>query len=70
MSSRHLLVIGLVFAIIFGSGLATYAVWSLLPWAGTLDRGVISLLTWVGVYYLGAVLFWRAVIRLSSGRTI
>jgi len=65
-TSRHLLVIALVFAIVFGSGLVTYAVWSALSGFDSLYTGVVALLLWVATFYLGGILFWRGLARVSS----
>ena len=62
---RHLFVIVLSFAVVIGSGLATYGVWLFLGGVQSLERGVIALLSWVGTFYIGAVLFWRTLVRLT-----
>ena len=64
-SGKHFLVILLSFAVVGGSGLATYAIWSALPGLGTIERAAISLSSWVATFYVGTFLFWRTVLAVS-----
>jgi hypothetical protein len=66
-SAARALVIALSFVVLGISALATSFVWSLLTPLQPLPRAVVSLLVWVSAYYIGAnLLFWKAVVRLSS----
>ena len=51
------------------SGAITSVVWSFLSFVDPLPRALVSLMVFVTAYYLGAnLLFWKAVIRISSSQ--
>ena len=62
------LVIVLSFVVLGMSAVVTIFVWSLLSSLQPLPRGVLSLLAWVSAYYVGTnFIFWKGVVRISSG---
>jgi hypothetical protein len=65
-AGKHFLVILLSFVVVGGSGIVTYTIWSMLPYAiGTFERAALSLFTWVVTFYVGAFLLWRTVLVVS-----
>ena len=68
-SIARALVIVLSFVVLGLSALVTSFVWSFLSPLQTLPRAMLSLLAWVSAYYVGAnLVFWKAILRLSSAQ--
>jgi hypothetical protein len=62
-------VIVLSFVVLALSAAVTVVAWYFLSPLPAFARGMLSLLAWVSAYYVGAnLLFWRAVVRISSAR--
>ena len=64
--TRHLSVILMSFAVILASGGATYAVWLSLSAVEIVSRNVVALIFWVLTFYIGSILMWKGIVRVSS----
>ena len=67
-SAARALVIVLSFVVLGMSALVTIIFFSVLSFLQPLPRGALSLLGWVVTYYVGTnFIFWKTVVRISSG---